>query len=223
MLTDLIARLHVVNNMDATGHSFDHTLQVAQCALVIAEDDYVGRLAGAAGLCHNADRILQQQLGDKKNVSRDEISRAVQMWLETTREVCDERDIMRIVQAVLHHSEVNQPNSDDVLITLQDADRITCSMADNVITSAQFWRELPAINPRQLTGDPTAHPYRDPKTVLNGLTCRYDWIDPSTKVCVRLPKAKTLMRRRADFIRHYIQEVKEQRAEIGLWPYELSY
>lgn len=227
-LAEVVLRDHRALGAGATGHNFDHTLQVGQVALVIAEDEYVGELAGAAGLCHNADRLLQKQAGVGKKgdseahvtakvVSRDETIALVTGWLDETDEfVGIERE--RIVQAVLGHSGPNLEDGDDILVALQDADRIVCSMADAIMDTARFWSQLPIIDPKRLVYDPSAHSYRDPKSVLKNLQCRYDWIDPASKVCVRLPKARKLMERRVAFFRNYIREVEEQRAEVGLWP-----
>ncbi len=68
-LTEVVRQAHLDYDMQRTGHDFDHALRGAQNALLIAEDDGIGRLAGAAGLCHNADRMLQHRRGaGKKDV-----------------------------------------------------------------------------------------------------------------------------------------------------------
>jgi len=217
-LAAVVGQDHISFGMQGTGHDFDHALQAGQYALLIAEDQTVGRLAGAGGLCHNADRMVQHQLGSKKNIPEERVVAMVRGWLEASGEGFGENDSTRIVNAVLHHHEVNKPDDDSVLVALKDADRITCTTADNVMTSAQFWSELPAIDPRWLAHDPSAHSYRNPKSVLKNLECRYDWINPTSNVCVRLPKAKALMERRVAFIKRYIEEVEAQREEAGLWP-----
>ena len=227
-LTKVVLQDHRKLNMNATGHNFDHTLQVGQIAAFIAENEYIAKLAGAAGLCHNADRLLQRQLSIGKEVDseghatakvvpREQTIVLVMGWLEESGEFSgDEPD--RILKAVLQHSGPNLDDGDDVLIALQDADRIVCSMADAVMGAAQFWSKLPTIDPKWLASDPTAHSYKNPKSVLKNLECRRDWIDPSSKVCVRLPKAWKLMERRVAFMEYYIGEIKGQRAEVGLWP-----
>lgn len=217
-LTEAVRRDHIAFDMKATGHSFDHTLQVAQCAVFIAEDEQIGRSAGAAGLCHNADRLFQKQLGvGKKDIPEEKIIAMVRGWLDASGEFGGDESA-RIVKAVLQHSGPNLSDGDEVLVALQDADRIVCSMADAVMGAAQFWSELPVIDPKWLTHDPTAHSYKNPKSVLKSQECRYDWIDPTSPFCVRLPKAKTLIERRVSFIVAYIKEVEAQRVEIGLWP-----
>lgn len=210
---------HIKFGMKGTGHDFDHPLQAGQIALLIAEDEYVGEMAGVAGICHNADRLLQRKLGlgKKGDVPTELVVEMVTRWLSA--ESFSEAWKVIVISAVLGHSEINKPDDSSVLKVLKDADRITCSMAENVMTAAQFHIDLPALDPKWLTGDPTAHPYKDPKSVLKGLECRHDWIDPGSPVCVRTPKAVELMRRRADFMRRYIDEVVDQRREIGLVPY----
>jgi len=195
--------------------------------MLIAEDEYIGKLAGAAGLCHNADRLLQKQLAAGATTSEDHIAAKavpremtialVMKWLNASGEFSGDEPA-RIIKAILQHSGPNLDDGDDVLVALQDADRITCSMADAVMGATQFWHQLPTIDSKWLDSDPTAHSYKNPKSVLKNLECRYDWVDPTSKVCVRLPKAKAFMARRVDFMRFYIAEIKAQRAEIGLWP-----
>lgn len=217
-LTEAVRRDHIALDMKTTGHSFDHTLQVAQCAVFIAEDEQVGKLAGAAGLCHNADRLFQKQLGvGKKDIHKEKIITMVRGWLDKSGEFNGDESA-RIVKAVLGHSGPNLSDGDGVLIALQDADRITCSMADTLMGAAQFWSELPVIDPKWLTHDPTAHSYKNPKSVLKNQECRLDWIDPASPFCVRLPKAKVMMERRIGVVQFYIREIEEQRMEIGLWP-----
>ena len=226
-LFSLVLEDHRVFKMDGTGHSFDHTLSVGQIAANIAEDNFVAQLAGAAGLCHNADRLLQRERNESKvdsealvtarDIPKEETVALVMKWLDESDEF-DAKEMERIVSAVLLHSGFNVENCDPVLVALQDADRCVCSMASVIMDTAQFWSALPTIDPQWLTTDPTAHLYKDPKSVLKNLECRYDWIDRTSKVCVRLPKAWTLMERYVAFYRHYIAVVEAQRVEIGLWP-----
>lgn len=223
----LVKENHRTLKMDGTGHPFDHTLSVGQIAVNIAEDETVARLAGAAGLCHNADRLHQQQRKTSKADSESHVKATmipqedtvalIMNWLDWSGEFTTEEE-ERIVSAVLLHSGFNVENCDPVLVALQDADRCVCSMTSVILDIAQFWSALPTIDPEWLTGDPTAHSYKNPKSVLKNLECRYDWVDRTSKVCVRLPKAWKLMARYVAYIREFVAEVESQRAEIGLWP-----
>jgi hypothetical protein len=222
-LTELVRLAHLEYKMSATGHDFgQHTLAVAQTALIIATDEGVGRIAAAAGLCHNADRMLQERLGiGKKDVPEERVVRLVRGWLGESGEV-GEDDSERIVRAVLLHSGPNLEDGDEVLVALQDADRVVCAGAENIMTTAQFYKELPAIDPKWLGHDPAAHPYKNPKSAMRNLECRYEWLDPTSPFCVRLPRAKALLERRIRFLKAFIAEVEGQRAELGLWPYPLE-
>lgn len=217
-LTEVVRKRHEEAEMKASGHPFDHTLQVAQCALLIVDDEEIGVLAGAAGLCHNADRIIQKEKSvGKQDIPGGEVAALVEEWLRESGEI-SERDHTWIINAVLDHSGPNHDDGDEVLEALQDADRVVCSMADTIMGAAQFWRELPPIDPRHLSHDPEAHSYHNPRSVLKNQECRFDWVDPNSPFCVRLPKAMELMNRRVGYIRGYIKEIEEQRREIGLWP-----
>jgi hypothetical protein len=215
-LTEMALRSHIENRMNR-GHNFDHALQVAQCAYLIAESEEIGRLGGAAGLCHNADRILQKVLGvGKKDIPDEKTVAMVGGWLDASREfTVGER--ARIIRAVLRHSGPNLNDGDNVLVALQDADRITCAMADAVMGAGQYWAEIPIIDPKLIV-DPADADFRHPKCVARDLIGRRDWIDPASRVCVRLPKAMALMERRVAFINQYLEEIRAQRQEIGLWP-----
>jgi len=220
-LAEVVRVDHVAYDMKATGHPFDHTLTVAQIAFTIAEDGRVAYLAGAAGLCHNADRLLQKQLGGvgKKDVSEEMVIAMIERWLGSSDEHFSARDRKRILKAVLRHSLPNQDDGDDVLVALQDADRVACSMPEQIMGAAQFRPDLPTIDPQFLHRDPSAHSYRDPRSVLKSLECWCDCADSeNTKFCVRLPEAKKLMQRHIHFLRAYLREVEDRRMELGLWP-----
>lgn len=227
----LVRNKHNALEMDGTGHPFDHVVQVAQSAITIAQDDTTARLAGAAAMCHNADRLLQKEKDSNnadseahvtaKMIPREETVGLIQRWLDASGEF-GARERERIVSAVLLHSGPNVADCDPILIALQDADRIVCSMASAIMDAAQFWKALPSIDPKWITADPSDgkfNNYRTPKSAAHNLECRYDWIDRgNAKFCVRLPKALDFMERRAGFYRQYLAEIANQRAEIGLYP-----
>jgi hypothetical protein len=175
-------------------------------------------LAGAAGLCHNADRILQTILGvGKKDVPDEKTIAMVRVWLVGSGEFT-EAEIARIIKPVLQHSGFNRDDGDEVLVALQDADRIVCSTAESILGAGHYWHEIPPIDPRYII-DPADTDFRHPKSIARDLIGRNDWVDYNNpRLCVRLPKAKELMRRRVDFVNAYLNEIKEQRAEVGLYP-----
>ncbi len=226
----LVRQSHDAIGMDGTGHPFDHVLQVAQAAMIIAENDVTARLAGAAALCHNVDRLLQKQKGSDKTDSAAHASAAmipeaesvamIGKWLEKSGEFSPE-EARRVTEAARLHNAFNIEGCDSVLVALQDADRVVCSMASAMFDAAQFWDGLPGIDPQWITADPKDtqfHSYRKPKSVAHNLQCRFDWIDKQSKVCVRLPRALKMMERRVEFYRQVLAEIASQRAEIDLFP-----
>lgn len=215
-LTKIVLEDHVKHGMRGTGHDFDHVLRAAQFAMLVAKSERVGFLAGAASLCHNADRIIQHEFGTGQKAEQAKVSQMVANWLSVESFTDAEKAV--IIDAVHKHTEVNKADDSEVLITLKDADRLTCSMAEDVMGAAQFWK-LPVVDPKYLVSDPESHSYKNPKSVLKNLECRYDWADEASLVCVRLPKSKILMKKLVEFIRNYIETVIEQRKEIGLVPY----
>ena len=228
----LVLASHRTFKMEGTGHPFDHTLQVAQVAAFIAEDADVARLAGAAGLCHNADRLLQQQRKTSKADSeshvratmilKEDTTTLIMNWLDCCGEfTASEKE--RIVGAVLLHSGPNVEGCDPVLDALQDGDRVVCSMPDTIMYAAQFW-PLPPVDPQWLdtNPDPKVTSYGNPESVLRNLRCREEWLDEKSKFFVRLPKAKELMMGYVAFINGYIERIKTERVKIGLWPYPVE-
>lgn len=208
---------HVKYGMENTGHNFDHVLRCGQYALLIAEDAETARLAGAAAICHNADRILQHALKvGRKDVPWERVEEMVRGWLEA--ESFGESDVVTILDAIKKHSGKNSPDDSPALIGLMDADRLTCSDAGDVMESVRFFGDLPIFDRVHLLDDPVAT-FREPRSVFRILSERFPWGKEGGSVGVRLPKAKELMRSRLAIFRLYIDAVVHQRREIGLVPY----
>ncbi|MEK7188184.1 MAG: hypothetical protein AAB691_05065 [Patescibacteria group bacterium] len=162
--------------------------------------------------------MLQHARGvGKKDVPDAEVMTMVRSWLAGGESFAS-TDEDFIVDAVLKHSGFNNSEDHPVLVTLMDADRIICSMAEEVMHATRFWLELPDLDPVHLSHDPEAHSYRNPRSVFKNFECRRDWIDPSSRVCVRLPRAMELMKRFVGAMNDYIEEVEGQRIELGLYP-----
>ncbi|MDP2598441.1 MAG: hypothetical protein Q8P49_01270 [Candidatus Liptonbacteria bacterium] len=213
-------KAHVEYKMEGTGHGFDHSEKAAQIVVYTVDDPVVRRLAVAAAFLHSADRMLQEQRKvGRKEIPAGDVEQLVRGWLAESGDGFTEAETARIVNAILRHSGKNGPDDDEVLVALMDADRITCSTLDTVMEAAQHWRDFPVLSAEHLSHDPSANPYKNPKTVLKNLECRFDWNNPASDVCVRLPKAKALMEQFAADIKEYIEKLEGQRAKIGLWPY----
>ncbi len=204
------------------GHDFDHALRVADYAMKIAEDPRVGALAGASGLCHNADRILQIQAGVGAYGEIDDIlvTECVNTWLDAepvgTFSVQERNTIL---QSVLNHSKPNEITDSAVLIALKDADRLTNVDSDILVREGQFHGDaLKVVDPMKLLSDPHAT-YRNSGSILRHIQEFLDWEKEGGFVGIRLPKAREIAKTRFDFLRLYLKTVIDQRKEAGLIPY----
>lgn len=204
------------------GHDFDHALRVADYAMKIVEDPRVGALAGAAGLCHNADRILQIQagVGAYGEIDDNLVTKYVNEWLDAEPVgtfSLQERNT--ILQSVLSHSKPNDITDGDVLIALKDADRLTNIDSDILIREGQYHGDaLKVVDPFKLLSDPNAT-YRNSGSVLRHIQEFLDWEKEGGFVGIRLPKARIIAQPRFDFLRLYLKTVIDQRKEAGLIPY----
>ncbi len=226
-LTLVMYRVH--DEMPLNPHNWDHIFRVAQHALNIAENDEVGRLGGAAGLCHGADRTIEY----RKNVGPATSSVSHVPWEESLALLnaqydesgefnVGERAIM--IDAIRYHSGPNRENSHPVLVDLQDADRLTCSDIMELILTGRFMSTLPAYDPIHLMDDATAHPFKNPKSAYRNMYLRFEWADPNNKMFgVRLPKAQALMRDRIEALRVFDAAVKRHREQAGVWPYPAEF
>ncbi|MDP2598711.1 MAG: hypothetical protein Q8P49_02685 [Candidatus Liptonbacteria bacterium] len=215
-------------------HDFDHTLRVANYAMVIAPDEKTGKMAAIAGLCHNADRILQKKLkvGPFGKVPREDIEKMVRGWLtvEFDTPKMREGDPYRprfdtteegraIIDAVLNHGNKNGKGDSAVLITLMDANRLVNIEADVLVRDGQYFGDtLRVVDPVHLDKDPNAS-FRNLGSILRNSVEKFDWEMEGGFVGIRLPKARELMKSRFIFLRLWIETVRAQREEAGLFPY----
>lgn len=204
---------HFKEGMIGSGHDFEHAARVAQYAYLVAPEDCKLH-AGAAGLCHNADRILQRRLGlGHRDVSEDKIRELVRYWLEAEGIIPQEV----IFNAVLNHGGKNDDSDSPVLVALMDADRIVNIEFDIVIRCAQHYSDLPPVDFRYLLEDPTAD-YRNPKSVFRDIYHSLEW-DTDPRFALRTPKAIEMGKSRFAALRFYIETLKKQIEESGLVPY----
>lgn len=215
--------------MELDAHNWDHTFRVAQHALNIAEDDDVGRLGGGAALGHGADRILEYRhnagpaTSSVSKVPWEESLALLNTWFDESGEfTSDER--ARMINAIRYHSGPNRENSDPVLDVLQAADRITCSDIAELILTGRFMSTLPAYDPIHLMDDPTAHPFKNPKSAYRNMFLRFEWADPNNRMFgVRPPKARALMKERIEALRAFDDVLKRNREQAGVWPYPKAF
>lgn len=204
-------------------HDWVHAFRVGEVARQVALDEWeddMGRqrfahLAGLAGLCHNADRLLQKKLNlGRWDVRCERVEAFVASWLLGV----DEWEVETIVEAVLGHDGRNSAEDSQTLIALMDADRVVNLDIDLLMRSGQFYHDLPAVDYEYLLEDPTAT-YRDPKSVLRDIASALDWVDPNSPVCVRTRLGKKMAEERAKILRPLFDALKMQLTEEGIHPY----
>jgi hypothetical protein len=219
IITTAIKRCHESEGGTFFGHDFDHALRVANYATIIAEDEKTARLAGLAGLCHNADRILQHKtgVGFYGNVPDIEITKLVNSWLDKDDSISiKDREI--VLDAVLHHSKKNDSRDSAVLITLMDADRLVNIEADLIPREGQCIPNVHVIDPILLLNDPDAD-FFNPRSVIRHIKEILDWEIEGGSVGIRLPVAKKIAKSRFDFLKLFLKTIIDQRKEAGLIPY----
>lgn len=224
-LAKVVKQEHLRAGLVDQGHDFDHALRVGQMALRVAwpYDQDAAKLAGIAGLCHNADRIIErlEGLNQSLNVSEvpdHEVIGLVGGWLDRCVDL-GEGDRGLVIRAVLHHgSKPNSPDDPLVLVALTDADRLVNLEADVIPRTAVFHYNLPFLDPVLFENDPEAN-YRMPKTVFWDLNNARNWVNSEGPWIIRLPEARKLAHERAQFLADYFDLIKRQRAEAGLIPY----
>lgn len=216
-------------------HDWIHAFRVAEVAWLIAYDEWgdrnLGHLAGAAGFCHNDDRLLQKTMGaGRRDVPREAIRTLVEAQIAQ-----EERPYMYgsvdeplfgylgpgvdvIVDAVLKHDGKNSPEDSKVLIALMDADRIVNLDIDLFSRSGQFYHDLPVVDYKNLLDDPEAT-YRNPKSVLRDIAYALDWADPKSDVCIRTRLGEKMAAERVWVFRTFFDALKAQLEEEGIRPY----
>lgn len=198
-LTRLVLKDHQRKKIEP-GHDFFHALMVAQYGLIIAPEEKIGILAWVAGLCHNTDRVFAQ----------DFVERRVRYYLnvggvDKNLISISEKDL--ILEAVMHHSELNSSSDNPVTIVLKDADRLSNAGAICVVRSAQFHYDKPSFNPKPTMGAK----FRDEKTVLDSMRITLEW-----EKMLRCPKAIELGRKYFQELRQLIRSLEDQIRETGI-------
>lgn len=206
-------------------HDFVHAARVGETARQIAidewKDEQVALVAGAAGLCHNADRILQKKFGiGRKEVPKNDVVELVRNQLgRGFMFTAIEMEI--IIDGVLKHDGRNSSDDDPVLVALMDSDRVVNLGLDNIIRSGQLHHDLPAVDYKNWISDPEAN-YRNPKSALYDIACSLEWVDPKTPVCVRTQLGKKLAEERAGAYRAFVETLKQQLQAEGVIPYPFN-
>jgi hypothetical protein len=197
-------------------HDVYHAARVGDAAYRITletwKDASKAHLAGIAGLCHNADRMLGL---DVMNPPEDDITRVIHTWLNTTD--LDHAARAVVTEAVLKHDKKNDPEDSDILIALKDADRIINLDLDVIIRAGQHNHDIPAIDYTHFVSSTTAS-YIHPGSVARMFAFLLEWVDPKSDVCIRTEIGLTMARQRAEGIQNYLDMLKSQLQSEGIFP-----
>lgn len=194
-----------VGMLFGSGHDFHHTCAVANYALLVAPDERTAQLAAIAGLCHNADRILEKQRGLRTDlIPAREIEGLISYWL---LDLMNGTDWAFIIDAVLKHSQPNDDRDSLVATTLKDADRLANADAFWLPRAGRFRPNIPVVHPDDITGSASSD-FRNPRSILDDCVHVLEWFDDDDRlVCLRLPKAKDLGAPLARRLREWRNEV----------------
>ncbi len=199
-------------------HDIQHAKSVGDRAYRIALDEWgdeqIGRLAGLAGLCHNADRIKQAELQvGRRDVSPDSVIELTKGWLDHTD--LGEFERSSVIQAVLKHDGRNLREDPAVQVALMDADRVVNLGLLVVLRAGQYCHDLPVVDYEHFLSDPEAT-YKNPKSALFEFSLCLEWMDPMSPYYVRTRMARQMGEERASRLRWYITQVKKQLIEDGV-------
>lgn len=198
-------------------HDWIHACRVAEVAYRIGMDEYddgVASLAGIAGLCHNADRILEKK---RIVVSDESVCGLLNEWLVSPSLNAGSKKL--ISNAVLGHNRRNSDDDSAVLIVLMDADRVVNLDVDLFLRSGQNYYNLPVVDYVHLWEDSDAT-YRDPRTVLKDISYSLEWADTDNKVVgVRTRLGKKMASERAAIFRIFFNALRDQLGDEGVYPY----
>lgn len=204
-LVEMVRQDHIDKMATGNGHNFYHACDVANLALMIAQDIEVGELAWVAGIVHNTDHLF----------GKKDVPHRLQIYLSETWLPQFDRAI--VIEAVMNHNAHKSEYQDDdswVKRALMDADKVGCLGTDVVTRAAQFMKGITDYDPRYvLEKDPSAT-YRNPKSIFRDIQGCLEWVDEDG--WFRFPKALEMARDRAAFLRTFLETMTSQLRESGM-------
>ncbi len=218
---------HVLEGMEGGHHPFDHSLRVAEMGVRILPDgtaDEVADIVFMAGMCHGADRVVEEMLGPDAagEVQSDEgLTRStIEGWLRAMPDL-DAAKRAEVVEVVMNHRGKNKPDEPLTHVALRDADKLVNVAPDIVVRASKF--PIPAVDCVHFLEAPDAT-YSKPGCVCRDLwymATRWDFehalYDPNYGIV--LPKAREIGRRYFPFLRAYVEAVIGDRHAMDLAPY----
>ncbi len=198
-------------------HDFVHARRVGNNAYWICMAEWKDRrsavLARLAGICHNADKLIQVRDNLKRmKPSTLVVEALIKEWFtHEGKLLLSPADMQVILDAVVHHGGVNTEHDSRVLIALRDADRIVNLSPDIWMRSALHFSDKPIINYENPI-DRSA-PYDNPPAILDDVLSGLDWVTRGSVVFMRtkagLSRAKKRARRLQTSVLHLIRDLNE--------------
>ncbi len=201
------------------GHGFyDHDLAVAQVCTRIHEDESAVKKAWVAALLHSLDRFME------KEEEKETIEKLLSL---VPFDLLSEEDRKEIRVALENHDKFNGQEDSLVQIILQDADRVANAMAIVIPRSGQLCPAIPAIELEYLeTRMNPGSTYRKPLSVHDDLFGVLEWDKEGPqafeKVTLRLPLSVELGRIHFQYIRGWMDRVREDFTSLGLHPWPIE-
>ncbi len=215
---------HIASGLETSAHDFRHAAAVADTAYRIAldqwENETTARLAGLAGLMHNADRVLETEarLPRGTEVAHDAQVTLIRSWLRYKVLELPPKELETIIDAVLKHSGKNDPSDSNVLIALRDADRVVNLRLDDIMRGVRCLLDVPDINHDCYLGSPTAT-WHEPGSVIQSLLHDTWWAEEWNKnYNMRTRLGWKMAKERAGLIKEFIATLEAQLKEDGLLP-----
>ncbi|MDD5726837.1 MAG: hypothetical protein PHC53_05580 [Patescibacteria group bacterium] len=218
----LIWERHLASGLETSAHDFRHAAAVGDMAYRIALDEWGDRriacLAGLAGLMHNADRVIEAETHLPRNseVAREPHVALIRSWIESAGLSPEETET--VIDAILKHSGKNEPADSRELIALRDADRVVNLRLDDIMRGVRHLLDLPDINHDCYLNAPGIT-RSEPGSVVQALLHDTWWAEEwNTDYNMRTKLGWKLAKRRAKLIKGFIDTLKRQLVEDGLFP-----
>jgi len=201
---DAVKAAHASAPLPHRGHGLDHDVTVVAWALKVGR----GRervLAAIAALAHSSDRLIGRE--DREKVREF----VLKLLSRLPQGELSDSETETIVEAVLRHSERNQPGSSLVLQILQDADKLAGVMPQLITRSGQFHPEIAALEFGYLQGKNPQTTFREPVNCLDNLRDVLEW-----REMFHSKRARVLAEPFFVYLEGYLHFIAESHKELGL-------
>lgn len=187
-------------------HDEGHVRRVAAMALEIADPEKISLfLVELTAWLHNLDRSTHLNLAGEPDGIKRLTLRLLEMF-GGDKLTAIEKDL--IVDAVLRHDRLNEPDDSYLLQVLKDADRLDEGAIGLLRLSAP--KGSPLYTPADFSGVKRSTKSSDITSFVHDIHRCLEWED-----MLRLPKAKKFAKSRFGFMRMFLHELECELKEAG--------